>query len=86
MDQFGEAGASVYGCRGWERTSTDWVTESEFGWVFSWINGKKVFEIPIKVLCGGSWFDRAENVHAGVTRHQFTPVRGSSDSGFRCVR
>ena len=91
VDQFGNAGASVYGCRDMvgnvgEWTSTDWDTTSDQGWVFAWIDGQKIFEIPIKVLCGGSWFDTADSVHPGVTTRHFTPIRGSSGVGFRCVR
>ncbi|MCX6603315.1 MAG: SUMF1/EgtB/PvdO family nonheme iron enzyme [Acidobacteria bacterium] len=70
----------------WEWTSTDWDTSSDQGWVFRWIDGKKIFEIPIKVLCGGSWLETADGGHPGKTTHQFTPIRGCSGVGFRCAR
>jgi formylglycine-generating enzyme required for sulfatase activity len=87
VHRYGAAGASPFGCfdmagNVWEWTASD----SGTGEVFTWRTGKREVILPLKWLCGGCWAMPAHHARCAARTADFTPIRGSSVVGFRCVR
>jgi serine/threonine-protein kinase len=87
VDFYGDAGASPYGCRDMAGNVLEWTaSDSGTGDVFTFRGRERVVIMPMKWLCGGCWALPGEHARCALRRADFTPVRGSSAVGFRCVR
>jgi len=87
VDHYGEAGASPYGCQDMAGNVWEWTaSDSGTGNVFTWRDGQRQVGLPLKKLCGGSWAMLAQHARCAARSWDFTPIRGSSNVGFRCVR
>jgi formylglycine-generating enzyme required for sulfatase activity len=87
VGHYGNAGGSPYGCFDMAGNVLEWTdTDSGTGEVVTFKAGKREVIMPLKWLCGGCWALPAYHARCAARRADFTPIRGSSAVGFRCVR